>query len=262
MSENDLYPTIHLGKCPVCGCECLRYFEKQIDKLWINDGYQIVAVEYEVCEDCGTVFQNPRPTDEWISEYYSSGMYRATIQGGDPNVKQRVVNEQMRRARYLVEFTREHIRNKVHRILDIGASTGMLALGLIAELECEAVGVEPDGPFRDYANKITEGKVKMLDNLEEAGAGYDVAYCIHTLEHVTDPVGLLRNVAQIANRIVVEVPHLKNQSVLRLAHLFAFTPASLLHAVQMAGLDMKSGAIHGNGGLDDETPQNILVVLK
>ena len=75
---------------------------------------------------------------------------------------------------------------------------------------------------------------------------YDLAVLSHVLEHVPDPLPLLREAARVAPNVLVEVPLEDNRSARRPAkrelsrgagHLHAFNRADVLKLVTKAGLE-------------------------
>jgi SAM-dependent methyltransferase len=76
--------------------------------------------------------------------------------------------------------------------------------------------------------------------------GYDLAVLSHVLEHVPDPLPLLKEAARVAPHVLVEVPLEDNRSARRPAkqalsrgagHLHAFNRADVLRLLRDAGLD-------------------------
>jgi SAM-dependent methyltransferase len=79
------------------------------------------------------------------------------------------------------------------RLLDVGAGSGIL-VAEAARMGFDAEGIEPSGPLHtqavNYGLKVHHG---ILPSASARGP-YDVATVIDVIEHVPDPVGLLRQV--------------------------------------------------------------------
>jgi SAM-dependent methyltransferase len=138
------------------------------------------------------------------------------------------------------------------RILDIGSGTGDLAADLIAELrspevrgvELSATGVElarrkvPGAEFRQW-DLLTDRTVPD----EDAGWA-DHAVCSEVLEHVDDPVALLRNARAFLApgcRLVVTVPGGPISAFDRhIGHRRHFSPADAGATLSAAGYEVES----------------------
>jgi SAM-dependent methyltransferase len=138
------------------------------------------------------------------------------------------------------------------RVLDIGSGTGDLAAELVAELpaprvrglELSATGVElarrkvPAAEFRQW-DLLAETEVP------ESDAGWaDHAVCSEVLEHVDDPVALLRNARPFLApgcRLVVTVPGGPMSAFDRhIGHRRHFSPADAGAALTAAGYEVES----------------------
>ena len=79
------------------------------------------------------------------------------------------------------------------RLLDVGAGSGIL-VAEAARMGFEAEGIEPSGPLctqaKQYGLNLHHG---ILPSASARGP-YDVATVIDVIEHVPDPIGLLRHV--------------------------------------------------------------------
>lgn len=95
------------------------------------------------------------------------------------------------------------------RWLDFGTGAGWI----LDALESKAVlaeGIEPNARQRQAA--LARGR-RVHAGLEDAGDAYDVVTLFHVLEHLADPVGVLRSLAArmaAGATLVVEVPHARD----------------------------------------------------
>jgi SAM-dependent methyltransferase len=123
------------------------------------------------------------------------------------------------------------------RVLDIGCSTGLLAEAL-GERGNHVWGVDIDPDVADSARprleKLVIGDMATLDLVEEFGTGsFDILVFADVLEHLTDPVEVLRNARRVLAQdgyVVVSIPNVAHASV-RLALLrghFDYRPVGLL----------------------------------
>lgn len=111
------------------------------------------------------------------------------------------------------------------RVLELGCAAGHMAR-VLRERGCQVVGVELDPALAAHAAEVCErvivGDLDDLDLATElAGDLFDVILAADVLEHVRDPVGLLRRVRPYlrpAGSLVISLPNVAHGSV-RLALL-------------------------------------------
>jgi methionine biosynthesis protein MetW len=161
------------------------------------------------------------------------------------------------------------------RVLDVGCDEGYLAAALTRR-GCAVVGVEPDPRAAELARGVCEdvltGDVEdaaLRAAVERRGASaagqglrpFDVVLFGDVLEHLADPLTVLRWAAEIGDRIVVSLPNIAHwtarRQVLRgrfpqedfglfdRTHLRFFTRASARGLVESAGLTILDEAFAG-----------------
>jgi SAM-dependent methyltransferase len=134
-------------------------------------------------------------------------------------------------------------------LVEIGCGDG----ALLAELSARGLAPVLDGfelspPAADIARaRGVARKVEVFDGLEvpvDDGA-YDLAVLSHVLEHVPEPMTLLREAARVAAAVLVEVPLEDNRSArrddkraeaARIGHVQFFKRADVLALLRVAGL--------------------------
>jgi SAM-dependent methyltransferase len=98
------------------------------------------------------------------------------------------------------------------RFLDVGAHSGLL-VAAAAKAGFEALGVDPDPTATEYAR--THGRTVLTARLDEAGfedGSFDAVVFAHTLEHIADLPGVLREARRIlapGGHLFVFVPHFR-----------------------------------------------------
>jgi SAM-dependent methyltransferase len=139
------------------------------------------------------------------------------------------------------------------RVLDVGAGHGWIADWLGLALRGRALAyefVEPDdGMSALIGRRVTGASLKRLRGWDEAGAGYDLIFLNHVLEHVADPLDLL---AQVKRRLApgatayIEVPNADYRFKRNVfPHTFFFTPDAFAHLGARAGLAERDCAVFG-----------------
>lgn len=236
-------------RCILCGSEKNETFSREE-----SFGFPLT---YYQCENCGLVFQSVEESRAADPGFYTE-TYRKIYQSSEePTAKDVWVQEQ--RAEHLVRLVRAKGVEAPKRVLDIGASTGILLEAFERTHNSDVTGVEPGEAYRAYAE---EKGIKMFDSLETLIANrpekFDLVSMVHVLEHLPDPVGTLQKIRKELlsenGVLLLEVPNFYVHDSYELAHLACYTPHTVVEAVQQAGFELVS--LHGHG-----IPRSILLNL-
>lgn len=227
-------------KCLLCESE-----EQKIFAHVESFGFML---EYYQCENCGLIFQSVEKSRTSDPDFYSKTYRKIYQSSAEPTAKDLWVQEQ--RAAHLVGLLRIFHLDQPARILDIGASTGVLLQSFQQAFDSEVVGVEPGDAYRVYAQQHGVAMFPSLDSLIEADTEkFDLVSLIHVLEHLPDPVGYLRQIRQQVlseqGILLVEVPNFYAHDSYELAHLACFTPHTLREVVKQAGFRVVFSYGHG-----------------
>lgn len=187
-----------VAACPVCGGGQNRPF------------VTVYGTEFLECGSCGNLYMKTPPDPEAVARLYVGAEDEKCIQDkiyiDEEIFQQRVCDI----AEPKVEFVRE-LLDPGGTWIDIGCGTGEL-LTAAGKRGWRAVGVEPDPASARFARahgiEVHEGY------LPSSGLNYlfedaSVVSMINVLEHVSDPLGLLREVASLVPSgaaVVFEVP--------------------------------------------------------
>ena len=224
-------------RCPSCGS--LRIYE--LDLLPLRhpvSGWRTGFVSG--CDDCGLVFSNPQPTPEELKRFYSpTGEWGSRRVGGAENTGE--PGDATRSASWSKVF--DPIRQSVTtpppgaKALDFGCGNGKL-LDALQECGWDTWGVESavDGTFPRH---------HRLDAVPDTPV-FDLIVATHVIEHVADPLGLLRKFARagrIGGYLLVSVPRFDTLPIHRdykyvingRAHVTAYTWACLQGLLARAG---------------------------
>jgi 2-polyprenyl-3-methyl-5-hydroxy-6-metoxy-1,4-benzoquinol methylase len=238
---NQNISSFELASCNLCSSKEFRsYLEK--------DNWKLVK-----CRECGLIFLNPRPTWETIKRMYGPNQYNYLVGG-----KKYVNAEKEMVEKYLVTVkTIEKFKRK-GKILEIGSATGyFLKAAKMRGWKVYGVEICKDGV--EYAKR--EFKIgTSLGTLEEVNFPsnfFDVIVMYHTLEHLTDPLTVLKEVKRILKNdglVNISVPNVscwerilqgKKWGTFELpSHLYCFSPLTLQKLLQKAGFKI----IKGKGG--------------
>lgn len=137
------------------------------------------------------------------------------------------------------------------RLLDVGAGSGIL-VAAAQKIGFDAQGIEPSTPLQRRA--VENGlpvKLGILPSPDITGP-FDAVTLVDVIEHVPDPVGLLREIrAELAEDGVcmVVTPDVKSLSArvmgwrwwhFRIAHIGYFDRSTLTRAINAAGMEVVS----------------------
>lgn len=144
------------------------------------------------------------------------------------------------RDRSYFEFSRPEmvalIPESARKILDIGCGAGRLGEALKARQPCEVIGIELDlaaaQAARGRLDQLLVGDVEHIDPAFPP-ACFDVIVCGDVLEHLRDPLRLLRRLRKWlkpSGRLIASIPNVRHHSVLRslLDGNWTYEPAGLL----------------------------------
>jgi len=143
-------------------------------------------------------------------------------------------------------------------LLDVGCGNGRF-LKLASEMGWGVEGIDLDPIAAETAQ--TRGfsvRCGTIDVLDDASERYDVITLSHVIEHVYDPLGLLRDLYRLlkpGGRLWLETPNLDSLGHARFGpawrdldpprHLVLFNPESLARLIQLAGFNKTRKRWHG-----------------
>ncbi|HTN24538.1 MAG TPA: class I SAM-dependent methyltransferase [Solirubrobacteraceae bacterium] len=275
-----------VGACPACGSARRTFAHTSHD--WI---YQLPGTfALQRCDDCRCVYPDPRPSPAGLGAYYPEGEYYAYSTAARHELFARrelparawyAATRGLLRARYgYAELGGSALLGNLIRVapplqrratfslgvllhpwrpggalLDVGCGAGgyldlMRALGWahVAGVDISARGVET---ARDALGiEAHQGDLAQVGFDDET---FDAVSLSHTLEHIADPVALLREVRRVTRpggRIAILVPNVRSMLSRLLGsywlcldpprHLVNFSPAGLRIAIERSGLELES----------------------
>jgi SAM-dependent methyltransferase len=262
---------------PTVDAPCFLCRAVAADPLWTTpDRAFAVPGIYTVarCRACGFLYQKPRVDDAHLADCYPDHYPRH--QEPSPRIPLKGSPARIRAVRWALAgslgyaqfrdesvgwWTRLRARRILRRIrwdcpawrgqgryLDVGCGSGG-ALGVAQALGWQVTGVEVDAAAAEKAKRFAS-EIHVGDVLSApfADGRFDVATAFHVLEHVPDPVAVLRRMLQWlapGGLLIVEVPNAgglgaaifgEAWSGLELPrHLSHFSPDTLRRAAEQAG---------------------------
>jgi hypothetical protein len=231
--------------CPLCGAR-----DQQLLIRGDRDGIGICTSQ---CDACGFVFSSPYYSPAVIEEFYQE-RYRRLFKGQtDPRglaARQTYLRE---RAEFYLGFLDRLAvwPGAAGSLLDAGCGEGTLlrtTQGAFPGMRLQ--GVEPTSTFARNLTLETGIPVAASLDVLPGDLTFDLVTLVHVLEHVHDPVALLR---QLGGRLApggflyVDVPDLARHSSiqdLHLAHCSHFSGHTLHEALLQAGLEVVAVSPH------------------
>lgn len=167
MTEPAASPLPTARPCPACDAVRSRW-------AFVVDGFPHVR-----CEECGTLFVSPLPTEEVIRATYLDPEYHGELDASS----ERMRAEARARARQMQQ-------RGCRRVLEIGCGAGFFVEALL-ELGIDAEGVDPGPQAQRAAARGLPIHPIWLHELRPS-APYDGIGMFELLEHLPDPVQALQ----------------------------------------------------------------------
>lgn len=223
---------------------------------------------YAECARCGTFFVDPMPAMDTDDSHNTAAYYGGDQRSDEDAFEALALDAGARRAARI-----ERALAGKGRLLDVGCGTGF-QLAAAAARGWEVEGIEVSATAAAYARDRHGVTVHTgtLASVALPNASFDAAVLSHVVEHVPDPIGLLRDVARILRPggvALIAVPNARGLiytaynivhrmrgtygrtafscSLFPPSHLTAYTPSSLPALIDRAGLTLQTLVVSGKG---------------
>jgi 2-polyprenyl-3-methyl-5-hydroxy-6-metoxy-1,4-benzoquinol methylase len=226
--------------CLLCGSDQKRIFAR-VESF----GFPLI---YYQCENCGLIYQSKKESRAANPEFYRR-TYRQIYQAcEEPTPKDLWVQEQ--RAKHLNDILSHHLEIFPEKVLDIGASAGVLLQQFRKSFGSDVVGVEPGDAYRAYAEESGIEMKESIGTLLASDHGkFDLVNMSHVLEHLAEPVEELKRIKlellKDGGILLLEVPNFYAHDSYELAHLACYTPHTLREVLKKAGFRLVFLKRHG-----------------
>ncbi|WP_420407566.1 class I SAM-dependent methyltransferase [Hoeflea sp.] len=225
----------HRVACPGCG------HEKYTSVAGIDR--RLKRLSTVSCDRCGLLYTNPMPTDAELATYYSD-YYRFDYQAADTAPKEKHLGKRRAEAAGRQEQL-QGLLPETARTLDFGCGSGEFVSAMLV-LGHDAHGFEPGETYGNHAKSLLGDRISVSGWQDTSyDQPFDLVTCFHVLEHLSNPVDALRQMASWAKPdgfVFIEVPDLglthpnKGFGALHFAHLLGFNHHNLIVAAAQAGL--------------------------
>ena len=225
-------------KCILCKNEKFRLISK---KTRDSKKHKIIR-----CLKCDHIQLFPVPTLNDEKKFYDENLQDKNINdvGSIKRARRKMMPDNTRRYQFM-----KKIIPKKSRVLEIGSGHGFF-LEIMKTNGFDIIGYDISKEKRKYSKKITDVPVYDININEKIPADnkFDIVVLFHTLEHITDPITLLKNIKKLLKpkgKILIEVPnsddfHLKLNKFYKefyweRAHIHYFNPNKLKYVIHKSG---------------------------
>lgn len=190
------------------------------------------------CDDCGIKFQRFILSPEWNEIRFSRWMDQASIERFE--MEHAHHNNAAEQVQHILRL--QKLVGPAPRLLDFGCGSGNF-LKMASAFGFDSVGVDRSAARRKIAG------LEIANELSEIEGDFDVITMFEVLEHLDDPLDMLKSLTSRLRPngvFIVEVPDCTGitgiasnhdyRSIHPLDHINAFEPASLLGMLRRVGL--------------------------
>lgn len=217
---------------------CIVCHSKIFDKLFDVDEFEIIK-----CGSCGLVKTKDGQKSSY-DKYHGDEAYRV--------FETHFRNIYQKRANMILKFLAKRQstpdqKKEPRRVLDIGASTGTM-LAIFKDAGWGVWGVEPSRSGKTAIEKDIKILRTTFEKARLPKDYFDVVILNHTLEHLINPVTVLKKARTVLKKrgiVFVDVPNFGSLSarilgkrwpfILPAEHIFHFTPVTLQKVFRKAG---------------------------
>lgn len=253
-----------ITKCPVCRGVQFKKIITAKDYL-VKRGESFPLVK---CVDCNLFYLQKRPTKENIGSYYPEVYEPYNINDHDfyIELQNRLMTAYFKKKKNPVDHFMGFIYKTIYgifpmagkkrlRVLDIGCGNGLFIHNL-EKVGCDVYGIDMSKSSINFAKrklKLKNVKVGDVENLNYKKEFFDVIVMNHIIEHVYDPIKLVRSASRLLKKggtMVVATPNISsiNFSIFSKdwfpletpRHLTLFNPKSMTKLAGICGLRIKT----------------------
>jgi SAM-dependent methyltransferase len=230
-----------LTGCNLCG-------DARLVHLTHRDRYGYPA-RASACSQCGLAFLNPVMTREAYAEFYAR-TYRPLVSAFHNRIidAQTIQAEQKEYAQRLAALLKPWLATRrSHTLLDIGGSTGVVALELARQFALQTAVLDPAAAELEWAARAgVEAIAGFLEEYDADGRQFDVTILCQTIDHLTDAsgsLGKIRRLVRPGGLFFVDIvdfraAYLRNRSVeeaVKIDHPYYFTEDTVEILLSRAG---------------------------
>jgi SAM-dependent methyltransferase len=237
---------VHHGNCPLCSSENNHIYLRTMDHFLSLETFSLVK-----CSNCGFIFTQDHPDQEYIGRYYESEAYLSHSDSakGFSNRLYRLSRSVMLRKKR--ELVRKSAGLKKGNLLDIGSGTGHFPAEM-KKAGWSVRGIEINPGARE--NSISRFGLDILppEKIREfPSAEFDCITMWHVLEHLQDPFFYASEISRLLKPggiCIVALPVCDSFDARHYQefwaaydvprHLWHFTPRTFRYFAEKAGFEI------------------------
>lgn len=186
-----------LRPCCICGsgASTVRFEATVPPSVWTGEIPDPFKAHYRVnrCSGCGLQFSSPILDDAGIRSLYEGGISTRTNEFSGTNVATGEATGVQRTMELYYAEIRRFLRAR-GSFMEVGCDVGYLLEAARKDGFAEIYGCEPNRIARARASEISGAKISELfyEQWELPKAHFDALTLIHVLDHLVDPMSVLR----------------------------------------------------------------------
>jgi 2-polyprenyl-3-methyl-5-hydroxy-6-metoxy-1,4-benzoquinol methylase len=202
-------PPIEFIDCNLCQAQNTSVVYPEVPRL------DTVGTQVVQCNSCGLVYLNPRlkrladnftMNEAYLYDFYLPFYQSMGFLGPDGSLDREKICQFNQR--YLNQM---RSYRQTNRLLDVGCATGLFLVATNAD-GWESYGVDPSGPLSSYGRatygvNIYHGE---LNQMHFPHRHFDVVTLWNVIEHLLDPLGVLREVHRVlrpGGLLILQMPN-------------------------------------------------------
>jgi SAM-dependent methyltransferase len=235
--------------CHVCGAAGLTNLSESIDRSVSSDCKPCDAPQsFSICGGCGTV--QKRLDESWfrsVADIYGSYIMYGQSGGFEQSVFDQASGTQLSRsARLIQKLLCSNNVSESGRLLDVGCGNGAFLQAFNASRpKWLLAGSELDSKNKDTVEKLPMVEKLYSGSIDNISGTFDVVSLIHVLEHIINPLALLRSLhtkLRVGGLLFIESPSFEQNpfDLLIADHCTHFSIHTLSRLVESAGFVIQS----------------------
>jgi ubiquinone/menaquinone biosynthesis C-methylase UbiE len=236
--------------CNLCGSAKARHLYRVWDYFMQNPN---IEGDYVQCEECGLVYQNPRPSNEELAKLYPEEYLPFTV----------ILNPETQGGHFIQSIRTAGLRKRCQaiirsksggRLLDIGCGTGdfLIAMAQIPGWELHGVELSPDAA-RIAGQRGLNIFTGMLEQAAYPQEFFDAITLWDVFEHLPDPSKSLMEIHRVLKpdgMVVLRLPNARSLNARLFGpywagfdfprHLYVFDPNTLRQMLKQHGFKVLS----------------------